>query len=74
MKKLTKSTSTKIQLPGKPYGIYGDTIMWLPIEPNATGTKQGDIIAELDDGYLTVWDKSQMTTAIYFIPKGMVQL
>lgn len=74
MSKLTKTVSRKVQKPGMPYGLNGDTIMLLPIDENVSGTKYGDIIAELDEGYLTVTDKRMFWTNVTFIPKMQVQL
>lgn len=73
MGKLNKPV-TKVQTVDMPYGLSGDTLLWLPLVPDANATKAGDIVAELDNGYLIVPDKNMSAISVTFVPKGKVQL
>lgn len=64
----------KIATTDKPYGLINGEIWMLPFDKQAEGAKWGQVIAELDDGYLTVFDKNMATSSITYIPKVKVQL
>ena len=73
MSKLGKVKQKLLAKDGQPYGLFNNELWYLPFDEKASGTKHGDVIAELDDGYLFVYDKTWRTQPQY-MPKGMVQL
>ncbi len=73
MSKLGKVKQKLLAKDGQPYALFNNELWSLPLDEKASGAKYGDVIAELDDGYLFVYDKTWQTQPQY-MPKGMVQL
>ena len=73
MKQLSNTKSKLVATLDKPYGIINSEIWFLPLDNKATGNKWGDVIAELDDGYLYVPNKTMPMSSVAYIPKGKVQ-
>ena len=57
----------------RPYELRGSEIWFIPLDKQMASSKTGDIIAELDDGYLFVFDKTWMHAHVSFIPKSQIQ-
>lgn len=73
MSKLIKSEK-RLATSDQPYVKKGEELWALPFNKEATGVKHGDILAEVDGGFLYVYNKEAVYPTVSYMPLSRVQI